>query len=296
MIHRVAGSRRRVYYAAKSIVNARPGGRCRVDCARASLYARRVHSDIRASDDTALTARHAPGALGLAVVARWTRGPPRGQPRPAGGEAGIVMMASTIGPVDAGIVGALEDAYFKRTGVVVRHAAAGTGAGARDGQGRELRPRDGARPRPRGSLPRRRLRSEHRRDVMYNDFVILGPSDGSRRIRGEPARGRCPPEDRGEPRRGSSPAVTTPAPTCKELELWKQAAGVDAPGRLVRGSRSAGRWAMHRPPGDADDRRGVRADGPRPRTSRSRREIGTPGTGGERDPAAPEQLHRGDPR
>ena len=38
------------------------------------------------------------------------------------------MMASTIGPIDAGIVAALEEAYFKRTGVVVRHAGAGTGA------------------------------------------------------------------------------------------------------------------------------------------------------------------------
>jgi ABC-type tungstate transport system permease subunit len=31
------------------------------------------------------------------------------------------MMASTIGPIDAGIVGALEDAYRRTTGVDVRH-------------------------------------------------------------------------------------------------------------------------------------------------------------------------------
>ena len=28
----------------------------------------------------------------------------------------ILLMASTIGPIDAGIVGALEDAYFTKTG------------------------------------------------------------------------------------------------------------------------------------------------------------------------------------
>ncbi len=59
-------------------------------------------------------------ALGLAVVA--------GGRLPAAGQPRLVMMASTIGPVDAGIVSALEDAYFTRTGVVVRHTGAGTGA------------------------------------------------------------------------------------------------------------------------------------------------------------------------
>ena len=35
-------------------------------------------------------------------------------------------MASTIGPIDAGIVGTLEDAYLAKTGVLVRHAGTGT--------------------------------------------------------------------------------------------------------------------------------------------------------------------------
>jgi tungstate transport system substrate-binding protein len=59
-------------------------------------------------------------ALGSAVVL--------GGIESASGQPRIVMMASTIGPIDAGIVAALEDAYLKRTGVVVRHAGAGTGA------------------------------------------------------------------------------------------------------------------------------------------------------------------------
>ena len=38
-----------------------------------------------------------------------------------------IMLASTIGPIDAGIVGALEAAFTKKTGVAVEHAGAGTG-------------------------------------------------------------------------------------------------------------------------------------------------------------------------
>ena len=99
-------------------------------------------------------------------------------------ETRIVMMASTIGPIDAGIVAALEDAYLKRTGVVVRHAGAGTGAAlemAKSGSfdlvmvhARALEDRfvaDGF--------------GVDRRDVMYNDFVILGPASDPARIRGE---------------------------------------------------------------------------------------------------------------
>jgi tungstate transport system substrate-binding protein len=96
----------------------------------------------------------------------------------------MVMMASTIGPIDAGIVSALEDAYFKKTGVVVRHAGAGTGAAlemAKSGSfdlvmvhARALEDRfvaDGF--------------GVDRREVMYSDFVILGPAADPARIRGE---------------------------------------------------------------------------------------------------------------
>jgi tungstate transport system substrate-binding protein len=38
-----------------------------------------------------------------------------------------IMLASTIGPIDAGIVGALETAFTKKTGVAVEHTGAGTG-------------------------------------------------------------------------------------------------------------------------------------------------------------------------
>jgi tungstate transport system substrate-binding protein len=96
----------------------------------------------------------------------------------------IVMMASTIGPIDAGIVAALEDAFHRQTGIIVRHAGAGTGAAlemAKTGSfdlvmvhARALEDKfvaDGF--------------GVDRRDVMYNDFVILGPAADPAAIRGE---------------------------------------------------------------------------------------------------------------
>jgi tungstate transport system substrate-binding protein len=139
----------------------------------------------------------------------------------------IVMMASTIGPVDAGIVSALEDAYFKRSGVIVRHAGAGTGAALEMSKG--------------GSFDlvmvhARALENKFvadgfgidRRDVMYNDFVILGPAADPARIRGEKkavdalrkiAAAQAPFLTRGD-RSGTH---------VKEVELW-QAAGVSPQG------------------------------------------------------------------
>jgi len=85
-----------------------------------------------------------------------------------------VRMASTIGPIDAGIVGALEDAYLRKTGVRVTHIGAGTGAAL------ELAKTGGfelvmvhAR-----ALEERFVADGYgidRRDIMYNDFVIVGP-------------------------------------------------------------------------------------------------------------------------
>jgi len=40
----------------------------------------------------------------------------------------FVFLSSTIGPIDAGIVNALEDQFEKDTGIRVRHVGAGTGA------------------------------------------------------------------------------------------------------------------------------------------------------------------------
>jgi tungstate transport system substrate-binding protein len=124
--------------------------------------------------------------------------------RPAGAQPRMVMMASTIGPVDAGIVAALEDAYLRRTGVMVRHVGAGTGAALED-----KFVADGF--------------GVDRRDVMYNDFVILGPAGDPARIRGEKkaidalrkiAGAQAPFLTRGD-RSGTH---------VKEVELWEAAA------------------------------------------------------------------------
>jgi len=96
---------------------------------------------------------------------------------------GFVYLASTIGPIDAGIVGALEDAFEKDTGIRVRHVGAGTGAAldiakqgsvdlvlvhakaleeqfVADGYGLERVP------------------------LMYNDFVIVGPASDPAGVKG----------------------------------------------------------------------------------------------------------------
>jgi len=162
----------------------------------------------------------------------------------------IVMMASTIGPIDAGIVAALEDAYFKRTGVVVRHAGAGTGAAlemAKSGSfdlvmvhARALEDRFVA-----GGF------GVDRRDVMYNDFVILGPASDPARIRGErsaaDALRKIAAAGAGFLTRGDNSGTHV-----KEVELWR-AAGV-APGGAwyVKAERgAAGNAATTR---DADAR------------------------------------------
>lgn len=96
----------------------------------------------------------------------------------------VLLMASTIGPIDAGIVGALEDAYFRRTGVLVRHAGAGTGAAL------EMTKRGGF---DLVLVHARALEDKFiaegfgidRRDIMYNDFVILGPASDPAGIRSE---------------------------------------------------------------------------------------------------------------
>jgi len=96
----------------------------------------------------------------------------------------VLLMASTIGPIDAGIVGALEEAYYRKTGVLVRHAGAGTGAALQMAKGGAF---------DLVMVHARALEDKFvadgfgvdRRDIMYNDFVILGPAADPARIRGE---------------------------------------------------------------------------------------------------------------
>lgn len=95
----------------------------------------------------------------------------------------FVMLASTIGPIDAGIVDALEAAFEQETGIRVRHAGAGTGAAL-----------DMAR---RGGIDLVMVHAKkleeafvkegfgtERIPLMYNDFVIVGPASDPAGIRG----------------------------------------------------------------------------------------------------------------
>ena len=141
--------------------------------------------------------------------------------QPAAEPRDVLLMASTIGPIDAGIVGALEDAYMARTGVLVRHAGAGTGAAL------EMTKRGGF---DLVMVHARALEDKFvadgfgvdRRDIMYNDFVLLGPADDPAGIRGQTratvaleniARAQVPFVTRGD---NSGTHV-------KEKELWEKA-------------------------------------------------------------------------
>lgn len=95
-----------------------------------------------------------------------------------------ILMSSTIGPIDAGIVEVLENEYNKKTGVIVRHVGAGTGEALKIGQS--------------GSVDLVMVHAKaleekfvaegygtKRIDLMYNDFVIMGPSSDPAKINGE---------------------------------------------------------------------------------------------------------------
>ncbi len=95
----------------------------------------------------------------------------------------FILLSSTIGPIDAGIVPALEDAFEQETGIRVRHVGAGTGAAL-----------DIAR-RCNVDLVLAHAKSLEdkfvadgfgmkRIPLMYNDFVIVGPEGDPAGIKG----------------------------------------------------------------------------------------------------------------
>lgn len=151
------------------------------------------------------------------------------------------MLASTIGPIDAGIVQALEDAFEHETGVRVRHVGAGTGAAlgiARQGSidlvlvhARDLE---------------ERFVSEgfgtERIALMYNDFVILGPANDPAGV----GQTRRAVDALGNIARKSAPFVTRGDKSgthIAEMELWKKA-GITPAGSwyetYVRGAEGNG--------------------------------------------------------
>jgi len=94
----------------------------------------------------------------------------------AGPSQEFVFLASTIGPIDAGIVGALEDGFEKETGIRVRHVGAGTGAALKMAQKGQF---DLVLAHAK-SLEEKFVKDgfgTERIPLMYNDFVIVGPAE-----------------------------------------------------------------------------------------------------------------------
>lgn len=95
----------------------------------------------------------------------------------------FILLSSTIGPIDAGIVGVLENEFEKETGIRVRHVGAGTGAAldiAKQGTVDLVLVHA-------KSLEEKFVQEgfgTERIDLMYNDFVIVGPPNDPAGIRG----------------------------------------------------------------------------------------------------------------
>jgi tungstate transport system substrate-binding protein len=98
-------------------------------------------------------------------------------------QKGFILMASTIGPIDAGIVATLEDQFEKDSGIRVRHVGAGTGAALKiSEQGTVDLVMVHAK-----SLEEKFIAEgfgTERIPVMYNDFVIVGPATDPAGIKG----------------------------------------------------------------------------------------------------------------
>ena len=99
------------------------------------------------------------------------------------GGSKYILLSSTIGPIDAGIVDALETAFEKDTGIRVRHVGAGTGAAldiAKQGNVDLVLVHA-------KSLEEKFVAEgfgTERIDLMYNDFVIMGPAKDPAGIKG----------------------------------------------------------------------------------------------------------------
>ena len=95
----------------------------------------------------------------------------------------FILLASTIGPIDAGIVNVLEDQFEKETGIRVRHVGAGTGAALKIAEKGNV---DLVMVHAK-SLEEKFIRDgfgTERIPLMYNDFVIVGPENDPAGIKG----------------------------------------------------------------------------------------------------------------
>jgi tungstate transport system substrate-binding protein len=98
-------------------------------------------------------------------------------------EQGFILLASTIGPIDAGIVSALEEGFEKESGIRVRHVGAGTGEALKIAEKGNV---DLVMVHAR-SLEEKFIAAgfgTERIPLMYNDFIIVGPASDPAGVRG----------------------------------------------------------------------------------------------------------------
>jgi len=99
------------------------------------------------------------------------------------GDSKFVLLSSTIGPIDSGIVDVLENKFEEESGIRVRHVGAGTGAAleiAKKGNVDLVMVHA-------KSLEDKFIKEgfgTERIDLMYNDFVIVGPSADPAGVKG----------------------------------------------------------------------------------------------------------------
>ena len=97
--------------------------------------------------------------------------------------AETLRISSTIGPVDAGMLPLLADTFSKKTGIQITMEKAGTGKTLKKAEGGTF---------DLVMVHARKLEDAFcaagfgidRRDVMYNDFVILGPKNDPAGVKG----------------------------------------------------------------------------------------------------------------
>jgi tungstate transport system substrate-binding protein len=95
----------------------------------------------------------------------------------------FILLSSTIGPIDAGIISLLEEQFEKDTGIRVRHVGAGTGAALNIAKGGQV---DLVMVHAK-SLEEKFIADgfgTERIPLMYNDFVIVGPAVDPAGIKG----------------------------------------------------------------------------------------------------------------
>ena len=142
-----------------------------------------------------------------------------------------ISLASTIGPIDAGIVALLEDSFEKKTGIKVEHVGAGTAEALKLGRtGRFDLVLVHAKP-----LEEQFIADgfgTRRIDLMYNDFIITGPPEDPAGISGIDVSAKALRRIRQAGclfvSRGDYSGTHV-----KELELWK-AAGISPEGSWYR--------------------------------------------------------------